>query len=665
MMKHFREIFRFERRRFFKWWNLIILGGLFLAAIFYTLYGIGQYRCALAQKEKFLEIEKKKIEQYINYRVFGFSGFQVTTLPIPESIFFTSSSPFPEMTTVIDTSERLKIFSTLQAGSAFKIKRQSFSDVSGVFLIFGSFIFFLYGFETFLNTSLIKVLSSSVGLKRVFINIVLSRMLLITIYCAAVLIFSYLLVLISGVSFPLHWSLLLFLAMIVSCSLFFFALGAFLGTIRPVMVGLGVGILVWFLLIHVVPNAIDTIVSSNANSIKSVYETELKKLKILTDAEKRELKKAGQQLDLGMIPTEIMKENALYFLNNDLVEMQKCDEKMISEMDGNVSLFSFISSLFPTSHYMSVNMDLSRSGYLNLMEFYRFIKKVKKDFYKKFLDKVYFSGENNAKVEPFLKDNENLLKPTNRISINILWGILLSILYTFILFGLAYKKHRKNLFALPQKTEYMFDGGKVVLDKNEITEVKVTDDLFQKQMYCLFSGEGQLVGEKGFDYKVILDEKDLTGSRERMNFLYLCNLQKLPGNLVSGDLVSFFMRLARTSVEQKEKIFEGTGIGSLLNKRIGKLDENERTMIIIALIEIIRAEIYLLNDVAERISLETALKLKSILDRLPGERHASVLFIFNDRVTFFNGGSENPYFKQSYDWSKNMAEMENAFGTGS
>lgn len=654
-MKQFLSFFKFEWRRLIKWWNLVILATFFLVALIFTQVGIGQYNSSMKHKDKFLELERKKIEQYINYRVFGLYGFQMMAMPVPISIFFSSSSPFPEMTAVINTGPSLSIFSTLQAGSVFKIKRQTFSDLSGVFLLFGSLIFFLYGFETFMNKPLAKVMSSVAGAKKVFIHTVLSRLLLITIYCSLVLVFSYLLVLINGVFYPFHWGLLIFLVEVLLCSFFFFSLGVFLGTIRPLIVGLGIGIASVFFLVHVVPAVIDTIISYNANTINSVYETELKKWIIQSDFEKQVIKKYGT-LKIGDIASKERMDEWKAFLNNEYKQIQSMDNILIEQMSKNLALGQWLSILFPTSQYSAVNSELSGKGYATLLELTRYAQKVKHKFVLKYLDVIIFSGNPNEMVKPFLDENENLFKSRINLILNILWGILATILYTFIFHGLAFRRQRKNLFSVPDKKEKLVEGGDVEIESGQMSEFLVSDDLFDNQIYCYLSGEGRSMKEKGFKLKVTLDGKELSEDSEKSNFLYLCGLQYLPYYLDTADLVSFFMQSSGTKDDEKKKIIEETGIEPLMHRRLGKLNTIEKTMAIIALLRVSDQKVLLLNRMEESVPFETALKLKSLLDEIMSKRNAAILFLISDRITFFNCSDQNSYFSENDVWSNAIVE---------
>ena len=430
-MRTFLALLKFEYKRFLKRRYFVIFIIFIILILGATQYGVYQYKNSLEQKQRFMEYENKKLKSFYSYRMYASYGFQLMAESDPFVIFSINSVPFTDLSTQIDSSERLQINSVLQADKAFKVKKKWFTDFSGMILFFATFLALFFGLETFHNMEYMKILSSVAGQKRIFINIILARFMLLFLLLMAVLIISYLLILLNGVLIPLTWGLPVFLMVIVLNIWFFFALGALIGTLRSKSMRLLLGIFLWFTGVFIIPTAIDTVIDLKSYSITSFYNAQLQKFKILSDFELY-VKKVEGLFKLNEKPTETRIELAHRYWEKDFKEIMVIEEKMLKQMERNISLGQWLSTFFPNTNYLSTTNELSSSGYNGLLDFYKYSMQVKIAFNQKFLDVVYFSGNSDQKVEPFLKDGKNMYRLQMSFPASLGLGVILSFLYIII-----------------------------------------------------------------------------------------------------------------------------------------------------------------------------------------------------------------------------------------
>lgn len=648
-MLTFRAFFKFEYKRFLDKRYLIIFALLLVFVLGATQYGVYQYKNSLEQKQRFLEYEKKKMASFYSYRMYASYGFQLSTVADPFIIFSINSVPFNDFTTQIDSSERLQINSVLQADNAFKVKRKWFTDFSGLILFFATFLALLFGLETFHNMEYMKVLSSLSGHKRVFLNIMLARSMLLLLLILAILVMSYLLILLNGIFIPLSWGLPVFLVIIVLNVWFFFALGSLLGTIRSKLTAFLLGIFFWFIGIFVIPTIIDTIIELKSNSITSFYNLQLQKFKILSDFELY-AKKVEGILKPGEKPTDNRIELAQRYWEKDFKEIMEIEKKTIKQMENNISLGQWLSTLFPNTNYLSTTYELSSNGYYGLLDFYKFSREVKIAFIKKFLDIVYFSGESGRTVEPFLEDGKNMYPLQMRIPAALGLGVFLSLLYITVLFTFALRGYRKSLFRLPPKEDGQFNGKPLWMEKSDFMSFYVENDLFGKQMFNLFSGRETKIREKGYSYEIEYGAEDLVHRDKKSDFLYLLHMKKIPGHFVAGDFLSLLMDLVKTGKERRDEIVSKHGLAPLWKKQFHQLNGRQHGAIILAILETRDFPVYLIDDAIDKMPLEFIKQLKNFLEELATKKNALILFLTNRDFMERSLLKNRTYFTRSDNW---------------
>lgn len=656
-MHTIKDFCKFELELFLSKRNLVIIGFLFVLTLSLTQYGIFQYKDTVEEKAYFQEFEKKKVDSFFSYRLYANYGFRIASFPSPLSILFINSAPLGDMITQIDTSERLKIYTPLQSGGAFKAKKNYFMDFSGMMFFLGSLLVLLFGFEGLTDIAYMKILASLAGHRKVFLNMVLARALLIIVVFLVILVSSYLLIAINGISIPLGWALPAFFLLLIVNGFFFFSWGVFLGTLRSKVTGLLIGLFGWLMLIVVIPMALDSVIKFNSNSIASVYKMEYDKWIVLNNFQTGLIKEEGV-LKPGDIPSETRIEKVKGFITNEFKMLLEKDKKMIRQMEKNITIFQWLSSVFPTSNYLSSSYELSSKGYEGLIEFYSFALKTKIELSENYVDIVFVQNKSNEKFEPILKDGENVFPLDTRIPTAASLGVLLTLIYIIILQKYAHNRYKKELFRLPKKEDYLFNGEKHMIGKRNLWPFIVQGDIFGSQMFNLFSGQVEEIEKKGYYITFTFEKEGPVIEGKKSDFIYLPHIKNIPGHFKTGAFVSLLMGLAGTGKVRKEEIVTKYDLKPVWKKEFRVLNNSQYERVFLAMLHIREFEIYLIDDAIDEMSLPFAKRLKDDLIELVDKSGALVIFTTNENFLVKRKiRKHGHYYYKSDLWIKQIDEM--------
>jgi len=606
-MNTFKSFFILEFKRFFGKRNGVIILLLLLLSLLFIQNGVNEYKNILSHKEKFKEIEEIKVSSYISYRVYGAYGFRMLFVPAPITIFFNKSGVISDMTSYVDSGERLNIYNPLKGKNVFNLKKWGLTDFSGIILFFASLLALFYGYETLNNAEYLKFLSTLASPRKVFISLLLSRIILMVFLFLFITASGFLLLTLNGVNVPLDRYILYFLLLIFLISIFFFMIGTAFSTIRSKITGLSGLLSLWFILLFIIPTVINSYITNKAAVITPVYRMELEKFKILSDFEKQSIQKVGPFThDKEVTPT--IKKMILSAWNNEFVKILALEEDMRNQMKKNISLFQGLSTLFPSSFYVSVNNEISSRGYENLIDFYEYVHKLKRDFVEFYIDKVYFS--NFTKVEPFLKSDKNVFPAQSRLPEYFTTGLLVTLFYLIGLFWVSYYRYKKALF--PPREEKDTTPGKIDLDleKGQFKVLVSESKSFKDQLFNRFSQS-----EEG----------------KKREFFYICHPENIPGDIKVGDFFLFIKRFVQSAGKAAEDFKLPSSMKSIAGKKYDRLKNHEKGEIILAILGMKLKGIYLVYNVASGMPIEFTVQLKERMQQLKTEG-ALVLYITPDEL---------------------------------
>lgn len=638
-MSTFKTFFIFEFKRFFGARNLLIILLLLFFSLVFIQNGINEYESILNRKDKFQESERTKVNLIINYSQYGAYGIRTLFVPAPISVLFFNSGVIPEMTSYVDSGERLKIYNSLKGKNIFDVKKFGFTDFSGILLFFGSLLALFYGYETFNNDEYLKFLSTLSSKNRVFFSMVFSRIIMMLLMFLIIVASALLLIAFNDLYVPVNSYLLYFALSIFLVLLFFFSIGTIIGTLKSKITGIITLLSCWFLLLYFIPTAVNTYVTDRSDLITPIYKLEMEKLKILMDFERRTMEQAGISKHGEQDDSE--RKIILSYWNNEYVKIQALEENMENQMEANISLSQKLSMFFPSTFYLSVTNEVSSRGYENFIDFYKVVRELKRKFFKFYMDKVYFS--NFSKVEPFVKKrDENIFPAQSRLPRNFIAGVSINFFYVVVLLWLSHSFFRRSLFMLPKNESPGSFPRNVKLKKGEFKVLVSEGDLFKDQLFNLFSGETGEFKRKGFAGEILIDDVDITAEKNRDNFLYLCHPEDIPGDIKASD----FLFLTRRLLGVKNKKPNMKAIG---RKKFSRLQNHEKGEVLLAVLDMKGKGIYLVHDAARGMPIEFTVQLKEKMAALK-EEGALVLYLTPDELINVKSFKKGQKFYESATW---------------
>jgi hypothetical protein len=529
-MNPFRAIFYLEARRMLCRRNVIIFVVMALMLMLFLWDGIGNYRSILEDKEVFQQTERQKVGKYVLITQYGAYGIRLMFIPSPMSILFNNSSVFSELMANVDTGERLNIYNSFKGKNLFTEKSGGYMDFSGIFVIFGGLLALLYGYDSTRNKSYIKFFTNFAYLKRIYLFVFFSRLILLNFFFLLLAALSLIFVLAFGINlFNIHY--VYFNIALLCLVSFFYSFGMMVGVLKS-RTKFGFLIIGYMGFIFITPWMVNKIVYIRANDIMSNYKLEFSKLKAIMDFERRFYKKVGVFKSQNIAPG-VVKDLIKKVLDNEYEKFEVNENEMKGEIMNNSLFHQRISSFLPTTLYISNNSELGSKGYLSFFEYYSFVQERKSQFINFYVEKKFFKENGKDKIESFIKSNENLFRARSSKSEYFKPGILFTLLYITSLCILNYLMLRKTIYRDRKKCYPMSDSMKITFKAGEQLGIK-TDDMVIHKFYKTFS----------FNSKTIADKISFAGGNPSKNgtydFVYLGNPGFLPGEITLAALIAFF-----------------------------------------------------------------------------------------------------------------------------
>ena len=637
--------------------NIVVALLILAMGLGFLQYHLSEYKKKEEQKAVFQDVEKIMIETYPTYRHYASYGFQMLFHPAPISVLFSNSTVFQDMMANIETGHRLNIYQSLKSSTPFDLTKFLFADCSGIYLCFVGLLAIFYGYMAFLHTEYLKFLASLTGKKKLFISIFLSRANILVQFSLIYLASAVLLITINGVAVGIDQYLAALFIKMCGVSLAFFALGAVFGLCESIFVGLAGAIASWLIPLFIIPFIVSVIVSANSGTIKPENQLEIEKLKLMMDHEKRFNNETGI-LPLNKTPTERQSELVLGYYKNEFQKIQALEEELKAQMQECTKLHYLLSSFFPTTGYLALTQEISSKGYENLYAFYQDVIQIKEAFFKEYIKQVYFSSQ-PAKVEPFLKGDENIFIGKPALPGYMLLDFFFNLLWIVGLAMLAYVRFKKSLFGLPEMEAVPVPSTCHIRIKTEVLNSWYADeDYLNNYLYNLLSGATLQDNKKAYPFTVTLNGQPWDTAGDPQNFLYLCPPKKIPGYIKVGNLLDLEMDLADVPKEKKETILVRFSLKPILKKRFGRLNRDEMGQVMLALLEMKPYDFYLINNIARKMYWEFSCALVEKMHTL-SEAGAAVLFLTDEYISMDRSIRKRVYFHESYTWIQNVTDLKN------
>lgn len=452
-MKPGKAIFILELKRLVNRKNLSLLTFLLLLSLYMVQIGIDGYKNTVENKEAFRNFEELKVKQYVTYGQYGTYGFRILFIPSSTSIFFHNSSTISQLTSNVDSGERLNIYNSFKGPALFTEKSGGFKDFSGIMLLLGSLLMLYLGYESFIHKDYLRFMLGFIGYKKLFFSIILARLGICLSFFAVTAGLAFLLLKINNIQLDPNemFHLAIFLTVLLVLMIFFLALGTIGGSFKSQFTGFVMILVSWFALVFLAPGIVSSITSRKAENIVSNYKLELDKLRVMMDVEKR-LDKKVKDIPLGQDKNLLLHRLVNEYWNTEFLEIINFEKNLENQMTKNIRLFQQLSFFFPSTFYLSTNDEISSKGFENFIRFFGHIQSLKTNFVKFYLDKRYPLPPSTAPVPPptqgiqsFIKGNENLFYAQSGLPQGFFNGLLISLLYILGTFLLSFYRFKNSL----------------------------------------------------------------------------------------------------------------------------------------------------------------------------------------------------------------------------
>jgi hypothetical protein len=575
-MNRFKAVFTVELKRAVETLKILIAIVFTVVALLLVQVGINQYKGSIDDMKKFRDFEQFKISQYTTYTQYGAYGFRLLFIPSPYTIPFINSGLFSKASTFIDSGERLKIYNPLKGENLFIIQKTG-SDFGGMLFFFGTLLLLFYGYETFSNRKYLKFVISITGKKSTYSFTIFSRLIILTLLLLSILASAYLLIILNGVILPIRGITMNLVLTAVILSWSFYLLGVVLGTLKTKGSRLASILIAWVLLVYFFPMVINSLIRSSTRSMTPIYQMEMDKLKLLMDFERKVIDKVGR-----------LKENEwnrkaihdLYrsYLDSEFKQILEKEKKILSQMEKAVSDYQLLSMFLPSTYYRCVTDEIGSSGYLNLIDFYRYSLEMKVDFFMFYARKKFFS--NHREVESFIKGDENLYFAESRLPLNFMLGTAANLFYLLLLLFAAYHRFKRVL----EGKKGTFAEFEIDIQPGHLNVLLTGDPVIKNHPYNYFAGlkrvpavtvQGIAAQETGFVYlpdptkfpgtmaravkKILTAGKNTADMATFWEILY--EYAKSTNKVILFD--DFFNSLKRSDTEKIKNDIHNNGIQSL------------------------------------------------------------------------------------------------------
>ncbi len=483
---------------------------------FFSLYlvnlGVTKYQGFFSEKENFLDYEKQKVKQYVNYEQYGAYGFRVLFQPAPLSIFHRSPSiPFNGS---IDTKEIVNVSLNYKGKSIFS-HSGTLGDFSSTLFVFGSLMMLYFGLNTFTSLKSLRFNNPHCGTHKMkysyTLHTLFSRMILLNAYFSGVMIAAYLFARLKGIHFLSSDALILtyFCLYTLLFNTFFYLLGilcaAILAFKRPLFI---IAYSLWFALIFLIPeiNRID--IEKKANKITSNETVNIKKLQNIMNFERKtKTYFAGLQEKKVKDIESIAKRLAIEY-SQRMYDLNKTIENNLrKEVDKLIHYGEEKSVAIPSSFYLFLAKEFSGYGYDGYQNFLQYILRLKDDFFQYYLQKRY--NHVDQRIDTFVKDGENIFRSEVTIPGNFARGVILTCLYCTLLLGLSLFFFRRRLTREKEDQDWEIEIDIKRMEKGKTYFSLCRDKWERKRMLHYLGYQGASIIEKldiyDFDTSISLE----------------------------------------------------------------------------------------------------------------------------------------------------------------
>ncbi|MCK4763797.1 MAG: hypothetical protein KAW12_16465 [Candidatus Aminicenantes bacterium] len=597
-MKHIGSFLLLELRKFFIKKNVVIYL-VFLAVLlgFLTIEKFS-YNSTLEVKTKFQNFEKEKIKFYSLYSQYGGYGIRLFFLPSQMSMITSSNSEFVSK---INSAEQLLIYDLIKGKNLFSDKSEGYMNFTGFLFLIGCLYALFYGYNSTKDKEFLQFVSSLVGHKKSFFFTHISRLITLNLLLFMSISISLLWLLIIQGDLLINYHLLVFFIVSSMLLTFFYVAGSIGNTLKKNVFPL---ICFYFVVIFLIPWSVTKATKIIASNIKSNYVLELEKSKSIFSLENETLKRIGI-IPSGDVASKKIKEIVNEFVKNEHGYLNESENLLRNQILETIKLNHFLSSLFPSSFYLSFVNEISSLGYRNFIDFYSYTQKTKIEFFDFFIKKKFYEKSVPGEIESYIQDDENVFVAKSRFPYYFILGFCFCLLYIAILSLISYKR-----FEI-----YLFDGSqKNKSQKPKVEKLALSDG---KCMACLTS-QNHI---KSNIFKTFYAQSQTNFFRR--TFIYICHYDYFPNAKLKHILDFFFTLLDKPQNYEK---FE-----NIIDKQYQNLSYRSKITVLFYIIKIIGCKTIIFNEIERDLTEE---ELVYLVDNIQSFKNDNSLLYLSRNIYF-------------------------------
>ena len=654
-MSKFAAFLKLELKRFVNKRNVIIFLLIFLLSFYYVNKGIDNHKKNLEVSKEFQNVESILFSKILNYTHYSFHGFNLLFIPEISEVFFTNTGKISELSAKIDSVTTLNIKNDCKSIFLFKEKYLVPMDFSGIILLVFSLLALFYGYDSLRDKGYLKFLSTITSHKNVFFFVVFSRFILIALSFVCIFASMSLLFLLKNIEMPAHIipNLLGYLLATILMIFFFFITGVFVGNIRSKTAGITAIIVVWSIFLFIIPGTINTLINESAENITSNYKTELEKLKIVSEYERRVSARLGK---FSKERIDIFRQVAESYWEKDFKKIEEVEENHKREIMENIDRYDKLSIFTPTTFYYLTCGEISSRGYGNFIKFYTYLQELKHKFVRFWVDRVFYHDP--QVMVNFVKGDENLFRATSHLPENFGIGVVINLVYILALIIVSFFRFKTYLHTPEIKRPVKEKNLPIILSKGDLVAMILYggNHGFNDHLFNILYGHPDTFNR---NLKIEIEGVDLTGNQKKQDFLYLCHPDKLPQDIKALDFTAFILKFLKSDKKEKEKIFKSLKIEPLKNKTLGQLESSDKGRIFLAMLPLFKHRVYLLDNVALDMPVDYIFTLNEIMKSW-ADSGSAVIYLTTEseiNVKRYKAGLERDLDKLE-GWSSMVSELK-------
>ncbi len=593
-----------EFLRFFQKWNLLAWLSILILLFLSVNHGVNEALAQPAKIAKFQDIQKEYFKKTPNYEGYGRDGIKVLFKPSNAAIFSGYAAVPPDLTIHFDSIVMLGINNNYKGKSLARGVFQNILGFQHIVLYLVSIMYMLYGFVSLRSPEYMRFHSSLKPGPGVFRSIIISRLLLVSLAFILVNALMYSWARFRGIGFTPadHTGLLTQLIAALFMLAIFYSLGVFIGSRKQSVFSYLVLFIAWFILVHIIPGILGSWAENKLPDAIEDYQTELENFEVLMKFEDFSLKENGK---FNRDKIEVFQVVAEKYYKEYYTIIQENQNKLKTKIESIINTMSSLSLLSPTTFYMNTCSETGSRGYLNYIDFYIYGQDMKLRFVRFYIDRTIY---NDPKVMvSFITGNENIYQASSRVPHYFLFGLLFQVILAGCLLTLSYFSYRRWLFPL-SKNPRRFNDLHISIDHQLVT-ISANSPDFIHQLVNEFLGKS-----KKLPWEINVGTEPLEEVSHR-ECLYFFNPGYLPGELKPRHLVELLKRVLKLSDGDIMKLRAEFG-NEFFNKRFSKIEPKETSLFLLALAEVIKPKILVLDDFTRGLPLKSRVILADRVEKL-------------------------------------------------